>query len=52
MPPSFPVADAAPLSRGAAIALLVAFVLIWFSSIEGRRLMHPDEGRYAEIPEK
>src|SRR6266705_5268032 len=49
-PPSLPVAAAAPLSRGALIALLVGFVLIWFCGIEQRRLMHPDEGRYAEIP--
>src|SRR5258708_6425931 len=48
-PPSLPIADAAPLSRGAVIALLVAFVLIWFCGIEQRRLLHPDEGRYAEI---
>ena len=24
--------------------------LIWFSNIDSRRLVHPDEGRYAEIP--
>ncbi len=49
-PPALLVADAPPLSRGRAISLLVAFVLIWFSSIDSRRLVHPDEGRYAEIP--
>src|SRR5260221_3747506 len=49
-PPSLPVADAAPLSRGALIALMVAFVLIWSCGIEQRRLLHPDEGRYGEIP--
>jgi 4-amino-4-deoxy-L-arabinose transferase-like glycosyltransferase len=48
-PPSLPVADSVPHFRGGAIALLVAFVLIWFSNIDYRRLVHPDEGRYAEI---
>jgi 4-amino-4-deoxy-L-arabinose transferase-like glycosyltransferase len=40
----------APLGRSAAIALLVAFGLVWFCSLDYRRLIHPDEGRYAEIP--
>jgi 4-amino-4-deoxy-L-arabinose transferase-like glycosyltransferase len=48
-PHSFPGADSAPLSPRSAIALVVAFVLIWFCSIDARRLVHPDEGRYAEI---
>ena len=26
------------------------FTAIWFSNLEYRRLVHPDEGRYAEIP--
>ncbi|HYR05223.1 MAG TPA: glycosyltransferase family 39 protein [Gallionella sp.] len=30
--------------------LLVAVVLIWFSNLEYRTLIKPDEGRYAEIP--
>ncbi len=47
--PLRPAIDAAPLSRVAAVALLAAFVLIWFCSIDSRRLVHPDEGRYAEI---
>ena len=54
MYPSTPLprhsAEAAPLSRRSAIALLLAFMLIWFCNIESRRLVHPDEGRYAEIP--
>ena len=49
MPPTSARRGLAPLSRRGAIALLLAFVLIWFTSIECRRLVHPDEGRYAEI---
>ena len=30
--------------------LLLAVALIWFSNIEYRKLIKPDEGRYAEIP--
>ena len=39
----------APLPRRALAALLLAFAVIWFAGIEHRALMHPDEGRYAEI---
>lgn len=39
-----------PLSRAAVIALTVAFAVIWFANLDYRRLIHPDEGRYAEIP--
>jgi 4-amino-4-deoxy-L-arabinose transferase-like glycosyltransferase len=39
-----------PLRRRGAIALLVVFALIWFANLDFRRLVHPDEGRYAEIP--
>ena len=39
-----------PLSRAALIVLAVAFTLIWFAGLDYRRLIHPDEGRYAEIP--
>ncbi len=49
-PPSLPAADTAPVSRRTAIVLMLAFALIWFSNIDSRRLVHPDEGRYAEIP--
>ena len=35
--------------RGVAVLLLV-FAAIWFSTLDYRRLIHPDEGRYAEIP--
>ncbi len=49
---SDPVAPsrATPLSRGALLALLLAFALVWFANLDYRRLIHPDEGRYAEIP--
>ena len=49
-PPARTGTDSTPRSRRSAIALLVAFVLIWFCGIDARRLLHPDEGRYAEIP--
>ncbi len=42
-------ADTAPLTRPIAIVLLIAFTLIWFTGLDTRKLMHPDEGRYAEI---
>ena len=32
------------------VMLLVVFSLIWFSNLEYRKLVNPDEGRYAEIP--
>ncbi len=43
-------ASSGSLRRRGAVALLLAFALIWFSNLEYRRLVHPDEGRYAEIP--
>ena len=30
--------------------LVIAVALIWFSNLEYRKLIKPDEGRYAEIP--
>lgn len=30
--------------------LVLAFAAIWFSNLEYRKLVNPDEGRYAEIP--
>lgn len=39
-----------PLTRRAVFALLVALTLLWFANLDYRRLVHPDEGRYAEIP--
>ncbi len=32
------------------LALLLAFALAWFGTLQQRRLINPDEGRYAEIP--
>jgi 4-amino-4-deoxy-L-arabinose transferase-like glycosyltransferase len=32
------------------IMLLLAFTAVWFSNLEYRKLVNPDEGRYAEIP--
>lgn len=37
-------------SRRGLWLLLLALVLIWFGNIEYRKLIRPDEGRYAEIP--
>src|SRR5690242_6709157 len=47
-----PVAESRdiPLSRVTLICVAVAFALIWFANLDYRRLIHPDEGRYAEIP--
>ena len=36
--------------RGTLLALLLVFGLLWFGTLEQRRLINPDEGRYAEIP--
>ena len=44
-----PPDDQVDLARRALAALIVAFALIWFAGIDQRTLMHPDEGRYAEI---
>jgi 4-amino-4-deoxy-L-arabinose transferase-like glycosyltransferase len=30
-------------------ALLIAVALVWFATLDARHLVHPDEGRYAEI---
>ena len=35
-------------SRGVLAALLLAFTLAWFSTLDHRRLIKPDEGRYAD----
>jgi 4-amino-4-deoxy-L-arabinose transferase-like glycosyltransferase len=32
------------------LALVVIFALAWFGTLEQRRLINPDEGRYSEIP--
>ncbi|MDQ2963854.1 MAG: glycosyltransferase family 39 protein, partial [Pseudomonadota bacterium] len=50
-PPSAPTSSSvAPLTRRATLALLLVFTLLWFANLDYRRLVHPDEGRYAEIP--
>jgi 4-amino-4-deoxy-L-arabinose transferase-like glycosyltransferase len=38
------------LCRGPLLALVLAFTLAWFGTLDQRRLINPDEGRYAEIP--
>ena len=38
------------ISRRSVWLLLLAVVLIWFGNLEYRKLIRPDEGRYAEIP--
>jgi 4-amino-4-deoxy-L-arabinose transferase-like glycosyltransferase len=37
------------MSRRLQVILLVVFGLVWFSNLEYRKLVNPDEGRYAEI---
>jgi 4-amino-4-deoxy-L-arabinose transferase-like glycosyltransferase len=39
-----------PLARSRLLLLLLAVTVIWFGNLDYRRLFHPDEGRYAEIP--
>ena len=41
---------AVPPSRRWFIVLLLGLAVLWFAGIDHRALMHPDEGRYAEIP--
>lgn len=36
-------------ARAGSLAALVAFTLIWFGVLDYRKLVKPDEGRYAEI---
>jgi len=38
------------LRRGPLLALALIFALVWFGTLEHRRLINPDEGRYSEIP--
>ncbi len=38
------------LSRRTLWLMLLALVVIWFGNLEYRKLIKPDEGRYAEIP--
>jgi 4-amino-4-deoxy-L-arabinose transferase-like glycosyltransferase len=39
-----------PISTKRILWLAIAVAVIWFSNIEYRKLIKPDEGRYAEIP--
>jgi 4-amino-4-deoxy-L-arabinose transferase-like glycosyltransferase len=47
---SAPVDSSVPLTPRGLAALLLVFALAWFCNLDFRRLVHPDEGRYAEIP--
>lgn len=38
------------ISRRGVWILLLLFVCVWFGNLEYRKLIRPDEGRYAEIP--
>lgn len=38
------------LRRGPLLLALLAFAVLWFGTLDYRRLINPDEGRYAEIP--
>ena len=38
------------MTRHHRLILLIAFGLVWFCNLEYRKLVNPDEGRYAEIP--
>ena len=50
VPPPTPDHPLVPLTQRGAWLLLAVFTLIWFANLDYRRLVHPDEGRYAEIP--
>ncbi len=39
-----------PISTRRIWWLVIALALVWFSNLEYRKLIKPDEGRYAEIP--
>lgn len=43
-----PTAPALPSTK-ALCALFAVFAVLWFANLDTRRLLHPDEGRYAEI---
>ena len=51
-PPFSPATNAssgwAPSAR-ALWVLLLTLAILWFATLDARRLVHPDEGRYAEI---
>ncbi len=37
-------------TRTSVLWLIAVFALLWFGTLEHRRLINPDEGRYSEIP--
>ncbi|MCX7174073.1 MAG: glycosyltransferase family 39 protein [Proteobacteria bacterium] len=39
-----------PLGTRALLILLAVFAVLWFGTLDYRKLIKPDEGRYAEIP--
>jgi 4-amino-4-deoxy-L-arabinose transferase-like glycosyltransferase len=39
----------APFTRGLVALLIALFAIAWFAGLGTRKLVHPDEGRYAEI---
>ncbi|MFA7268638.1 MAG: glycosyltransferase family 39 protein [Sterolibacterium sp.] len=39
-----------PLATVTLLMLLAAFAVLWFGTLDYRKLIKPDEGRYAEIP--
>jgi len=39
-----------PLGAPVLVILLALFAVLWFGALEYRKLIKPDEGRYAEIP--
>jgi 4-amino-4-deoxy-L-arabinose transferase-like glycosyltransferase len=45
-----PSSPGVPLTRGALAVLIAVFAITWFAGSDYRTLLHPDEGRYAEIP--
>jgi 4-amino-4-deoxy-L-arabinose transferase-like glycosyltransferase len=38
------------LSRRLIALVIAVFAVVWFGNLDTRKLIHPDEGRYAEIP--
>ncbi len=39
-----------PLKPGILLLLLAVLTMLWFGTLDYRKLINPDEGRYAEIP--
>ena len=44
------MSEAAAPPRSVLMLLIAIFAVLWFGTLEHRRLINPDEGRYAEIP--